>query len=300
VKVLQYLHTYITRLDSAVDDYADARLLSATGEQEKYSSGAWKPTFWLFLPTTTNAYGQAMEATFDLVLDELGFDGVYWDELAYSKEQVAYGVHDGHSALPDMETMTVAEKVALVPLYCQDYQMQQARRVLDAGKLLIGNGQPQTETMTELHFPRFVEAWHPSNLRKAHLYCPVGLSSPDRVDSDAAIVPSIRTHLESGGLWYYYASWGKFNLTRPNVVARMFPFTPIELHQGYLIGEERIITARSGVFGWNDAREHQVFVYGPDGHLLEDFEAPVQVIDGSNFSALRLPPGAMAIIERGE
>ena len=194
----------------------------------------------------------------------------------------------------------MAERVALTPLYCQDYQVQQARRVLDAGKVLIGNGQPMTETMTGLHFPRFVEAWHPSNLRKAHLYCSVGLSSPDRVDSETAIVPSIRTHLENGGLWYYYCTWGKMNLTRPTVVERMFPFTPIELHEGYLIGEERIITARSGVFGWDDAREHEIFVYGPDGQLLEDFEAPARVIDGNNFSELRLPPGSMAIIERGE
>lgn len=298
LKVLQYLHTYITRLDEAVEEYADARHLDAAGEQETYAAGAWKPTFWLFLPTASNAYGQAMNDTFDLVLDDLGFDGVYWDELAYSKEPVAHGVHDGYSALPDMETLTVAERVALTPLYCQDYQVQQARRVLDAGKLLIGNGQPMTETMTRLHFPRFVEAWHPSNLRKAHLYCPLGLSSPDRVDSEAAIVPSIRSHLENGGLWYYYCNWGSMNLTRPSAAERMFPFTPIELHEGYLIGEERIITARSGIFGWNDRSTHHVYVYGADGLPIEDFEAPLRIIDGKHFSELRLPPGAMAVIER--
>ncbi len=298
VQVLQYLHTYITRLDEAVEEYADAHHLNAAGEQETYAAGAWKPTFWLFLPTTTNSYGRAMNATFDLGLDDLGFDGVYWDELAYSKELVAHGIHDGYSALPDMATLTVAERVALTPLYCQEYQVQQARRVLDGGKLLIGNGQPMTETMTRLHFPRFVEAWHPSNLRKAHLYCPLGLSSPDRVESGAAIVPSIRSHLENGGLWYYYCNWGKVNLSHPTAAERMFPFTPIELHAGYLIGEERIITARSGLFGWNDQSGHRVFIYGPEGGLLEDFAAPLQTIDGSHFSELRLPPGAMAIIER--
>ncbi|MEN6644364.1 MAG: hypothetical protein ABFE08_18135 [Armatimonadia bacterium] len=298
LKVLQYLHVYITRLDEAVEAYKDARHLGADGKQLSYAAGSWKPTFWLFLPTTTNAYGREMNKTFDLVCDELGFDGVYWDELAYSRTDVAYGVHDGHSAMPNMETLTVQERVALTPLYCQDYQVQQARRVLDAGKILIGNGQPRTETMTKLHFPRFVEAWQPASLRTAHLYCPLGLSSPDRLRTEEDIVPSVRSHLENGGLWYYYYNQSLVKLTHPTVTQRMFPFTPIELHQGYLIGKERILTGRSGLFGWNDQSKHRVYVYGKDGREVEGFVAPARTIKGSNFTELRLPAGAVAVIER--
>jgi hypothetical protein len=239
-----------------------------------------------------------MNRTFDLVLDGLGFDGVYWDELAYSRDEMAYGMEDGHSALPDLKTMTVAQKVALTPLYCQAYQVQQARRVLNAGKVLIGNGQPVTETMTQIHFPRFVEAWNASNLRFAHLYCPLGLSSPDRVESEEDIVPSIRAHLENGGLWYYYCGWNRVTLTHPTAAAHLYPFTPVELHQGYLIGRERILTARSGIFGWNDRSRHRVFVYGRDGKAIEAFTAPTRTVKGCTYTELRLPPGALGIIER--
>ena len=298
LKVLQYLHVYITRWDEATTLHADARHLGADGKQLSYAAGSWQPTFWLFLPTTTNAYGREMSKTFDLVCDQLGFDGVYWDELSHSATDVAYGLSDGHSALPNMQQMTVQEKVALTPLYCQGYQVQQARRVLDAGKVLIGNGQPVTETMTKLHFPRFVEAWHPSHLRYAHLYCPVGLSSPDRVRAEEDIVPSVRGHLQNGGLWYYYCGWNVVKLTHPTVTARMYPFTPVELHAGYVIGRERILTAKSGLFGWGDRSKRQVYAYGPDGRQVTGFQAPEKTIKGSLYSEVRVPAGGVVVIER--
>lgn len=298
LKVLQYLHVYITRRDEAASAYPEARHLGPDGKQLTYAAGSWKPTFWLFLPTTSNAYGREMSRTFDLVLDKLGFDGVYWDELAYSAEPVAHRLHDGHTALPDLKTMTVQEPVAFTPLYCQAYQVQQARRVLDAGKILVGNGQPQTETMTRLQFPRFVEAWNAGSLRNAHLYCPLGLSSPDKVKREADLVPSICSHLENGGLWYYYCAFDAVKLTHPEATAHLFPFTPIELHAGYLIGRERILTARSGLFGWNDRSRARAYVYRPDGTLVTGFTAPRRELEGKTYTELRLPPGGLGIIER--
>ena len=298
-KVLQYLHVYITRLDEAVATYADARHLGPDGTQLQYAAGAWKPTFWLFLPTPTNSYGREMNKTFDLVLGRLGCDGVYWDELAYSAKEIAYRLSDGHSGMPDVKTQTVQERIALTPLYCQAYQVQQARRVLQAGKMLIGNGQPVTATMTRLHFPRFVEAWQPASLRNAHLYCPVGLSSPDRVRREEDIVPSIRSHLQNGGLWYYYCGW-----ERRETDAADGGGAPVPVHSRWScmratwIGKERILTARSGLFGWGDRSGRRVFVYGPDGRPLTDVKAPVREIGGKLYTELRLPPGALGIIER--
>ena len=34
------------------------------------------------------------------------------------------------------------------------------------------------------------------------------------------------------------------------VLNHLFPFTPVELHEGWVVGKERIITAVSGVFTW--------------------------------------------------
>ena len=46
-------------------------------------------------------------------------------------------------------------------------------------------------------------------------------------------------------MYYWYGQ----KPTRPSFTAHMFPFTPLELHSGYLIGKERILTNRSGLFG---------------------------------------------------
>ena len=35
------------------------------------------------------------------------------------------------------------------------------------------------------------------------------------------------------------------------IIREMYPFTPVELHEGYLIGKEKILTAVSGIFYWN-------------------------------------------------
>ena len=55
----------------------------------------------------------------------------------------------------------------------------------------------------------------------------------------------------------------------------MFPFTPIELHEGYVIGEERIITAKSGLYGWRDASGHRIHVFDEFGMEVVEFAAPV-------------------------
>lgn len=298
VKVVCYIDTYITSLDSAPERYLDARHLGPDSEQLTYPGGTWEGTFWQFVPTTENDYGRAMAGYFDLCLDELGYDGIYWDQLSHPGQPVAYGMFDGHSAIPDIATMTVRERVALIPLISLGFQEQQTRRVLDAGGVLIGNSEPETATMTALHFPRFVEAWHPSRLVDAHLYCPLGLGSPDRIQSEDDIARNIRDHLLWGGLWYYYLNWNRVQLTRPTITAHMFPFTPIELHAGYLIGEERILTAKSGFFGWGDTSAHRVFVYDEVGRLQEDFVAPQRTIDGATCTELRLPGGWLAAIER--
>ena len=298
VQVVCYVDIYITSLDDAPANYADARQLGPDGEHLKYPGGSYASDMWQFVPTTENTYGRAMAGYFDLCLDELGYDGIYWDQVSHSGRYVAYGMFDGHSAMPDISTMTVTERVALVPLICQDYQLRQAHRVLDAGKVLIGNSQPETATMTQVHFPRFVEAWHPSRLVDAHLYCPLGLGSPDRVQSEDQVAANIRDNLMWGGLWYWYVGWWNVQLTHPHITAHMFPFTPIELHAGYLIGEERILTAKSGLFGWGDDSPRRVYVYNELGHLQEDFDAPERTIDGARYTELRLPGGWLAAIVR--
>jgi hypothetical protein len=63
--------------------------------------------------------------------------------------------------------------------------------------------------------------------------------------------------LRNGQLYYPYA---EVPLHGPGagdygILREMFPFTPVELHEGYLIGKEKILTAVSGTFYW-DIKDH--------------------------------------------
>jgi hypothetical protein len=78
----------------------------------------------------------------------------------------------------------------------------------------------------------------------------------------------------------------------------MYPITPVELHEGYIIGTERILTNRSGLFGWGDASKHEVHVYDDTGREVPDFRAPTIERDSATFTELRIAEGWSAAIVR--
>ena len=88
--------------------------------------------------------------------------------------------------------------------------------------------------------------------------------------------------------------------TYPTLTEHMYPFTPVELHEGWIVGEERIITKRSGLFGWGDRSRHEVHAYDQNGCALKDFSAPHIQRDGANFSSLRLADGWAAVVIRSK
>jgi hypothetical protein len=78
----------------------------------------------------------------------------------------------------------------------------------------------------------------------------------------------------------------------------MFPITPLELHEGYIIGRERIVTNTSGYFGWGDGSTHEVHVYDETGREVEDFAAPLVTREGATFTELRIAEDWSAAIIR--
>lgn len=78
----------------------------------------------------------------------------------------------------------------------------------------------------------------------------------------------------------------------------MYPFTPIELHSGYLVGKERILTNRSGLFGWADKSNFNAYVYDRDGRQTDKY--PVNKIEreGKCYAEVRMPGGYSCAIVR--
>ena len=79
----------------------------------------------------------------------------------------------------------------------------------------------------------------------------------------------------------------------------MFPFTPIELNGGWLVGKERILTAVSGEFGWRGERpEVEVFVFDELGREVKAYPYAVKDTENGRIFTLELKPEHCAAIVR--
>lgn len=292
VKCLMYFHCFISTEDGASEKYRDSRLLDASGRQLAYPHSTYLP---LFYPTLRNSYGAAVARYFDLALNLIGADGIYWDEIEYSATMWTYGCWDGYSADIHPSSFAVLRKKAAIPLLTQSWKAEHVERLLKAGKVVIGNGMPLTETMAKLLVPRFRETASLFNLLDSHTYTPIGLGDHLTQRAEQDVVDQIRRNLDFGALYYYYSA--DVSQSHANLTENMFPFTPLELHCGVLIGRERILTNRSGIFGWGEKASIKVFVYDDRGRRTQ-FEPTIYDDGGATFVKLNLPPRYVAAIVR--
>jgi hypothetical protein len=303
---LMYFHCFLDVLDEAPQKYADARLLTSSGAQADYG----RPYDRIFVPTTSNSFGRDIAKNVELILGPLpkgfGCQGVFWDEFAYSRYQYHYDDFsrattplpwDGVSGDIDPRSMRITHLKSSVTLISQPFRLALAQRILRQ-HLLIGNGQPHTETMVKLHFPRFVETGSISNCAHTHLYTPIALGDhlTERSELDAYHV--MLRALDFGCVYYWYNDLNVIPSHR-HLTRYMFPITPLELHEGYLLGRERIVTNRSGLFGWGDQGRHEVHVFDDQGREVPGFKTRMVVKDGMTLSELRLPEDYSAAIVRG-
>lgn len=288
-----YFHCFLDTVADSPTAFADARLLRPDGTQGDYG----KPIYKLFFPTATNTYGRAVARNVDRILDEIRADGVYWDELEYSALPYHYGEPwDGCSADIDARTHTVTRLKSSVALLSQPWRLALAQKILARGPL-IANGQPHTRTMAQLKISRFVETGSPSNCAHAQLHSPIALGDhlTERTTADA--YRGMVRALDFGCLSHWYSD-AQVIPTHPTLAQYLFPSTPVELHAGYLIARERIVTNRSGLFGWGDDARHEVHVFDAEGREQKDFRAPFITRDGQTFSEVRLAAGWSAAILR--
>jgi hypothetical protein len=160
--------------------------------------------------------------------------------------------------------------------------------------MLIGNSCPRTRTMQDLRFPRFVETaaeWYPA---RSHLYSPIALGDHHTVEDFETLLDDIRLKLMWGSVYYYYSRPAQ---PYPTITQHMFPFTPVELHRGWVLGEERLLTAVPGTFSLGDEDPVTVYWYDADG-ALTDRTGDERVEGGKRLVRLDLAEGEMAAIVR--
>lgn len=293
VQNLVYFHCFLDASDDAPERFKDSRTLRPDGTQADYG----RPELRLFLPTETNSYGRAVARNVDIILDQIKAEGVYWDEHEYSAYTYHYGEPwDGLSGDIDPQKKTVTRLKTSVTLLTEPWRLATARRILAKGPL-IGNGIPVTRAMAALKFPCFVETGSITNCTRAQFYSPIALGDhlTERKELDAYRV--MLGALDYGCLYHWYNDVNVIP-THHHLTRYMFPFTPLELHSGFVIGKERIVTKKSGLFGWGDASAHEVHVFNDEGVEVEGFKAPLVRKGGKTYTELRLAEDWSAAIIR--
>ncbi len=301
VKVLQYLDPFASSESGAAEKYRSARIIGKTGVPAVWPSKVPVP---YFCPTMTNSFGRDLFKYADFVLDTYHADGIYIDESWCSVARYNYaGEWDSFSVETDPATLQVRRQIAAIPLLSLQARVALVQHIRERGGMVIANLPPLTETFARQKVVTFTETGALSHAYLVQLHSPVAMSKgggqerdmDPRVTIGADVAANVAAHVHFGALTYYYHLPYPANAV-PNPMSEMFPFTPIEIWPGYLIGAERIITVKSGSFGWNTQEPLELFVYARDGRMKARNSIPAGT--GPTFASVDLSPGEMAIIVR--
>jgi hypothetical protein len=295
VKTFVYVHPAICTEPDAQKLYADCRLLDANGT---HVTSPYRYPVYEYLACLDNAYGKAYAAAIERILDEIRPDGLYMDEIARgSIPQYAFGTTwDGCSLDIDQNTHAVARQCSSTVLLSQPWKTALLERLRSRGKLLIGNSPATTRTMLGWKVPLFTELGSYSFITDVHLCTPWALGNHDNDNNDRVRSRMVRRALDYAGVICGY-SWGD----RPeglHYLHVMFPITPVELRAGMLLGEERIVTNRSGRYGWPDGKAGDVYVFDGDGRHVPEPRLEITTQEGRWLAAIRLPGDHFAVIVR--
>jgi hypothetical protein len=292
-ETLIYYHAFLDPLLEDAAKYKDDAMLQGDGKQVFYAGLDFAP---LFIPTEQNLWGREIARNVDFSMNDLGYEGIYWDEFETSQCAYHYGKPwDGASADIDPVTMQIARLKSSIPLITQAWRVALAKKIMSKGPL-IGNGAPWTRTTTDLHFPRFTETGSISECTLTHLYTPIALGDHLTERNELDCYNDMLAALNYGCVYYWYTS--NTTIKYPTLTSYMFPITPVEIHEGYIIGTDRIITNRSGLYGWGDKSKHEVHVFNDKGREVPGFNAPTVVRSGKTFTELRIGEGWSAAVLR--
>jgi hypothetical protein len=292
VKVLAYFHAQCSTEPGGEEKYADSRLIDQQGEHLGYPGPYRLP---LYLPTRENSYGKALWGFVRTCLEDIGTSGLYWDEMSHSVLEFAYQAPwDGCTVRIDPRTHAVIGRASSVTLLMQPLQLDIVRYLRDRGKFLMANTQATTRTMLQQRIVRFVETGSYSAVIGTHLGCPLGLGNHHLEKTQADAARNVREILRQGGLyygWQYQREPAAWNFTDV-----MYPITPVELHEGVVLGAERIHTARSGCFGWPDGAAARVYVVDAKGNRVPTGMVREISRGGRRLYEVRMPGDHFAIL----
>ncbi|MFW5867178.1 MAG: hypothetical protein ACOCX2_05140 [Armatimonadota bacterium] len=291
VTCLVYYDTQRDSYPDANERYPDSRMTNADGRQLSTEWGGVYSISWSMLATLENSFGRAMLDAVDEYFEQMGVDGLYWDEMettGYGSPLISHAFGDGYSCALDMDSYEVDHQFAVQSIAGAGHRVAVVEKVYERGGMVMGNGPTSIRRLLELEVPRMVEQQHNDVWwYEGLLDTPLGyLSGYQSFDRFVRVVEQASLPVATHWLGYEH-----------QVQPHLFPFTPIELHPGYLLGEERIVVTRSGSYGWHGERAlARVRHFDAEG-MLTDRDFPTTV-GGEAKTEVNLTEGEMVVLER--
>jgi len=302
IKVLGYYDVQQDTSENNSQKFADSFLTNVRGEP---ASGKWDfpghtPTqFYSTVPTLENSFGKAALSTAQRYMDELKLDGLYWDEMdniTYGIPRVTYNIFDGHSCQLDPKTWTIVREIGVAPLASAAFRKTVIQNIEQRSGTILGN--TPTGNLPDLHtgIYRMVEIQNNDiNHYQGNLETPLGYVGTHNSWNDFlrtlnfAMLPIPIMPRDKTGAY--------INLDN-DILPYLFPFTPIELHAGYLLGKERIIVTHAGNYGWQDNSSLVISRYFDGKGKLTDDHFATQITSKGARTKVLLGENEAAVLEK--
>ena len=270
IKILHYYHSHID-IKSVMDSgFDDAKTLKPNGEQADYRN----PNLPLFLTLEGTKWSQMQEGRLERLRKQYGVDGIFWDEFPQSASKYHFGEPwDGVSGDIHPRTHKITARKTSVALITLPWRKRMVESFARNGLFLVANGGGgYTRTMAELFiankYTAFMETGSVANLTQTHLFTPIGLGDHLTERGEVDCYRNQVRHLDYGSLYYYYHQQVE-PFTHPTLAQYMYPITPVELHEGYIIGKERILTNRSGYYSFGGKEDAELHFFDADGREVK-------------------------------
>ena len=250
-----------------------------------------------YIPTRTNAFGKMVEKNIDRIINTWGVDGIYFDYMEGADAYFTYNQYDGVSGdIRESDGSLVATK-ASYQLQSQDFLIYLVKKIHSKGLFVRANRNNLTTTaMNEINHivpVRFTECGYPDQLVRGHLApCPMGLQ---RTLSNKLELQTVRALYEGLTTAPYHTAYkhGEYD----NPVSAMWPIAYKEMRRGVVIGENKIVTAVSGHFGFGDKSKLSVRFYDKNGKRTAK-EFPTVSKNNKSYVSIKLEVGEIAVIDR--
>ncbi len=239
--------------------WPDSRLIGPDGKQTVYAYNYESSTYftkerlaenwrwWSYYPAVDNAYGRALLDSVDVMMDEMGVSGVFVDGALWDYGGgYSYDRFDGHTADIDPQTKTITRLKTAVPLLQQHAIAAWGRKIMDRGGVVVANNAVPTRTFAGQPFIFDKEVTEGPEMHLLPTPCTLG--NPAAIQSETDVYADILAKLAWGNLYFYYGE--PLGLQHELPPARMYPITVTDVRSGCVTGQERVVTALDGVYGW--------------------------------------------------